>query len=378
MSSIEVKVPDIGDFTDVPVIEVLVKAGDTVKLDDSLVTLESDKATMDVPAPAAGTIKSVAVKVGDKVSEGALVLVIEAAGAASSPQPSTAGGNASTAPTADRRPPASATAQAAASSSKAPSQPTAPSASPASTRGVAVKVPDIGDFTDIPVIEVFVKAGDTVKVDDALVTLESDKATMDVPAPVAGVVKSVAVKVGDKVSQGALVGVIEAAGAAPSPQPAPAGAKGSTAPAASPPTADHRPSPSAPAPDSTAPNLAAEPAAEPVDNQAFRIAHASPSVRLIARELGVDLARVTGTGPKTRILIEDVRAFVKHAMSGAAAAPGSGASASGGGLHLIPWPKVDFAKFGPIESKPLSRIKKLSGANLARNWVMIPHVTQFD
>jgi len=363
MSTIDVKVPDIGDFTDVPVIEVLVKPGDSVKVDDSLVTLESDKATMDVPAPAAGTVKSVAVKVGDKVSEGALVLVIDAAGGAAA-----APAKAAAAPVPAKSAPQPTT------SAPSPGAPRPPTAAPQGA--VDVKVPDIGDFTDVPVIEVFVKAGDTVKVDDALVTLESDKATMDVPAPLAGVVKSVAVKVGDKLSEGSLVAVVEAAAGAPAMPAAPA-----------------RPAPAA----TEAPQAAASPAAAPVANRpspeetgargapvdevAFRVAHASPSVRLIARELGVDLGKVAGTGPKSRILIEDVRAFVKKVMSGAAApavAGAAGAISGGGELNLIPWPKVDFAKFGAVETKPLSRIKKLSGANLARNWVMIPHVTQFD
>ena len=218
-----------------------------------------------------------------------------------------------------------------------------------------VRVPDIGDFTDVPVIEVLVKAGDTVKVDDSLVTLESDKATMDVPSTVAGTVRSVAVKVGDKVSEGAVVVVIESA--APSPPPSPASGRGSEPPPA-----------------------AAAPASAPVDEKAFRVAHASPSVRMIARELGVDLSKVTGSGPKSRILVEDVRAYVKKVLTGqvAPAAAAGGAISGGGELNLIPWPKVDFAKFGPVEAKPLSRIRKLSGANLARNWVMIPHVTQFD
>ena len=363
MSTIDVKVPDIGDFTDVPVIEVLVKPGDTVKVDDSLVTLESDKATMDVPSPAAGTVKSIAVKVGDKVSEGALVVVIDAASAAAAPA------KAAAAPA----PAASKPAPPAAAPSPIADRPS-PAATAARSAAVDVKVPDIGDFTDVPVIEVLVKAGDTVKVDDALVTLESDKATMDVPSPVAGVVKSVAAKVGDKLSEGSLVAVIEAAGAA-----ATTAAPAKAAPAAATPAPPA--APSAP----TAPKAAPAPApaaAAPVDEQAFKVAHASPSVRMIARELGVDLAKVTGTGPKSRILVEDVRAYVKKILTGAAALPsaaGAGGAISGGGeLNLIPWPKVDFAKFGPVEAKPLSRIKKLSGANLARNWVMIPHVTQFD
>ena len=363
MSTIDVKVPDIGDFTDVPVIEVLVKPGDSVKVDDSLVTLESDKATMDVPAPAAGTVKSVAVKVGDKVSEGALVLVIDAAGGAAA-----APAKAAAAPVPAKSAPQPTT------SAPSPGAPRPPTAAPQGA--VDVKVPDIGDFTDVPVIEVFVKAGDTVKVDDALVTLESDKATMDVPAPLAGVVKSVAVKVGDKLSEGSLVAVVEAAAGAPAmpaapAKPAPAATEAPQA-AASPAAA---PVANRPSPEETGARDA------PVDEVAFRVAHASPSVRLIARELGVDLGKVAGTGPKSRILIEDVRAFVKKVMSGAAApavAGAAGAISGGGELNLIPWPKVDFAKFGAVETKPLSRIKKLSGANLARNWVMIPHVTQFD
>jgi pyruvate dehydrogenase E2 component (dihydrolipoamide acetyltransferase) len=261
---------------------------------------------------------------------------------------------------------------------------------------IDVKVPDIGDFKDIPVIEVFVKAGDTVAAEDSLVALESDKATMDVPSPAAGVIKEMKVKVGDKVSEGTLVLTLEqsaeapapqpalakapspqpTAGTAPSPQPSPAGGIGSTpsAPAPAP----------APAPATTPPAAAATStlpagAAAPVDNEAFKAAHASPSVRKFARELGVDISKVKGTGPNGRILHEDVQGFVKQVMSGAATAGGSAGQVSGGGvLNLLPWPTVDFAKYGAIETKPLSRIKKISGANLARNWVMIPHVTQFD
>ena len=222
MSTIEVKVPDIGDFTDVPVIEVLVKAGDKVKVDDSLVTLESDKATMDVPSTVAGTVASVAVKVGDKVSEGAVVVVVETAGA----------GTAAAAPS-PRPSPASGSRSPAAANPVGPASAAQPSPQSAAAGGaVEVKVPDIGDFADVPVIEVFVKPGDVVKVDDALVTLESDKATMDVPSTVAGTVRSVLVKVGDKVAEGSPVVVIDAAGAVPSHQPAPASGRGSEAPSA--------------------------------------------------------------------------------------------------------------------------------------------------
>jgi len=235
---------------------------------------------------------------------------------------------------------------------------------------IDVKVPDIGDFKDIPVIEIFVKAGDPVKAEDSLVSLESDKATMDVPAPAAGVVREVRLKLGDKVSEGTLILTLDTAATADAkPAAAPAPAPTAPPPAAAPVTAP------APAAVPAAASAPAMPAAA-IDDDAFKGAHASPSVRKFARELGVDLAQVKGTGPSARILQEDVQNFVKAAMSGGAAA-GGGVS-GGGSLNLLPWPTVDFAKFGPVEAKPLSRIKKISGANLARNWVMIPHVTQFD
>ncbi len=250
---------------------------------------------------------------------------------------------------------------------------------------IEVKVPDIGDFKDIPVIEVFVKPGDTVKAEDSLVSLESDKATMDVPAPAAGVVKELKLKLGDKVSEGTSILTLETAatdGAKPA-APASAAAPAPTpAAAAAPPPAAAAPAAAAPAP--TAPVAAPAPSsapAAPIDDQAFKGAHASPSVRKFARELGVDLAKLKGTGPNGRIQQEDVQNFVKQALTGGApgAAGSVGGGISGGGqLNLLPWPSVDFAKFGAIEAKPLSRIKKISGANLARNWVMIPHVTQFD
>jgi len=245
---------------------------------------------------------------------------------------------------------------------------------------IDVKVPDIGDFKDIPVIEVFVKAGDAVKAEDSLVSLESDKATMDVPAPAAGVVREVRLKLGDKVSEGSLILTLDTAAAAetkpataaaaPAPSaPAPAAAAAPAAPVAAPAPAAAPAAVSAPAP--------ATPAAA-IDDDAFKGAHASPSVRKFARELGVDLAQVKGTGPNARIQQEDVQNFVKAAISGGASAAAGAGISGGGSLNLLPWPTVDFAKFGPVEAKPLSRIKKISGANLARNWVMIPHVTQFD
>ena len=354
MSTIEVKVPDIGDFTDVPVIEVFVKPGDAVKAEDSLVTLESDKATMDVPSPSAGTVKDLRIKVGDKVSEGSVLLTLDSDGAAAKPAT-----------------PAPAKAAPAAAAPAKSETAAAPPVAPAQTgaKSIEVKVPDIGDFKDVPVIEVFVKAGDAVKAEDPLITLESDKATMDVPAPSAGTIKDLKVKVGDKVSEGSVILTLQSAGApgaaAPAApkraEPAPAA---TAAPALSPPAG--RPEP-----------VAAQPAApaQRVDSEAFKKAHASPSVRAFARELGVDLSKVKGSGPKERILQQDVQAYVKQAMTagGPAAAPAGGAA-----LGLLPWPQIDFAKFGPVETKPLSRIKKISGANLHRNWVMIPHVTNCE
>jgi pyruvate dehydrogenase E2 component (dihydrolipoamide acetyltransferase) len=321
---IEVKVPDIGNFSDVPVIEVLVKPGDAIKAEDALITLESDKATMDVPSPAAGTVKEIKVKIGDKVSEGSLVLLLDSAAA----------GAAAPAMLSVSPPPAA-----------------------ASSHGgvVEVRVPDIGDFKNVPIIEVLVKPGDAIKAEQPLITLESDKATMDVPAPLGGVVGEIKVQVGEKVSEGTIILTLSTGAASAAAAPA------ATAPAA----------PTAAAP------VAATPAAG-IDETAFKLAYAGPGVRKLARQLGVDLGKVKGSGNKGRITKEDVQSFAKG--GGAAAAPGTSAAAGAGvgGLELLPWPKVDFAKFGPVEAKPLSRIKKISGANLHRNWVMIPHVTNND
>jgi len=237
---------------------------------------------------------------------------------------------------------------------------------------IEVKVPDIGDFKNIPIIEVLVRPGDVIQPEDPLVTLESDKATMEVPAPAAGVVKELKVKVGDKVSEGTLVLLLDAAAASPRPDEAPASAK--SGPAAS----------NAPAPDPTPARVEVAPPpvagarppvpAAPADEAAFSAAHASPVVRRFARELGVDLVKVRGSGPKGRVLKEDVQTYVKQAL----VAPPPAAGGGGAGLNLLPWPQVDFTRFGTVETVALSRIKKLSGANLARNWVMIPHVTQHD
>ena len=360
MSTIEVKVPDIGDFKDVPVIEVFVKPGDAVKAEDSLVTLESDKATMDVPSPAGGSVRDLKVKVGDKVSEGSVLLTLDSDGqGASKPAAAPAPGQ---------------TAQAAPAPAPRRSEPTAapPAGAPAAgaAKLIEVKVPDIGDFKGVPIIELFVKPGDAVKAEDPLVTLESDKATMDVPSPSGGTVKDLKIKVGDKVSEGDLILTLETSGAAAPAASASAGAPRGEA---------VRPDAAAPPPARAEPLEArggmAPAAAAQIDGEAFKKAHASPSVRVFARELGVDLSKVKGTGPKDRILQQDVQNYVKQAMTGSAAA---GAPAAGAALGLLAWPQIDFAKFGPVEAKPLSRIKKISGANLHRNWVMIPHVTNCE
>ena len=348
---IDIKVPDIGDFSEVPVIEVFVKPGDVIKVDDALVTLESDKATMDVPASAAGVVKEVLVKLGDKIGEGTVVVRVEASDATSAaPQPP------------------SATAAPAPAASAAESAPQA--AAPAGGGVVDVKVPDIGDFSEVPVIEVFVKPGDVVNVDDALVTLESDKATMDVPSSAAGTVKEVLVKLGDKVGEGSVIVRLESGAATasvPTPAPAPAAA----------------PAASAPAPSAAAAVVAAPASIAVASLPGIPLGsavHASPTIRAYARELGVDLTQVKPTGPKNRILREDITGFVKGAMSTGVVPGKTTAVSSGGGagLDLLPWPKVDFAKFGPIDVQPLSRIKKISGQNLSRNWVMIPAVTYHE
>jgi len=242
-----------------------------------------------------------------------------------------------------------------------------------------VLVPDIGDFKDVPVIEVLVKAGDAIKAEDSLVTLESDKATMEVPAPFAGVVKELRIKVGDKVSQGMPILTVETNEGAAGPAKPPAAAPATSSPAAPVNSASAQAAPShasaaaAVATPAPAPAPASPPSLAPVDEAAFAHAHASPSVRRFARELGVELGKVKGSGPKSRILKEDVQAFVKSALAQPAGAPAGGA-----GLTVLAMPVIDFSKFGPIETKPRSRIKKISGANLHRNWVSIPHVTQND
>jgi len=317
-STIEVRVPDIGDFKDVPVIEVLVKAGDRVKKNDSLITLESEKASMEVPAEADGVVQDVRVKVGDKVSQGSPILVL---------------------------------ASPAAEAIKAASSPANAAAAvvPTSAQSIDVRVPDIGDFKDVPVIEVFVKPGDRVKRNDSLITLESEKASMEVPAEADGVVQDVKVKVGDKVSQGTSILVLRPDSDAAAPKV--------TAPST--------------APTETAPPAGPQPQAQPPAPAGDATVHAGPAVRRFARELGVELRGLRGSGPNGRVTREDVQGFVKTALQ-----RGGGAGVAPAGLP--PWPKLDFAQYGDVERQPLSRIKKLSGPNLHRNWVGIPHITNYD
>ncbi len=359
MASIEVKVPDIGDFDEVAVIELLVKPGDSVKAEQSLITVESDKASMEIPSSHAGVVKELKVQLGDKVKQGSVVVVLEADGVAAAVAPAPAPSAApSPAPVA------------------APAPAPTPAVAPAASGPVEVRVPDIGDFKDVAVIEVFVKPGDTVKIEQSLITVESDKASMEIPSSAAGVIRELKVKVGDKVNIGDLLAVLEGSAAA-TPAAAPATAAPAPAPAATAPAvaaaAPVAATSSAPAP------AAHNPTAAPLG-----LPHASPSVRKFARELGVPLAEVKGSGPKGRITLDDVQGFTKAVMAGAVqtqaqAAKAPAVVAGGGvGLDLLPWPKVDFAKFGPIERKELSRIKKISGANLTRNAIVIPAVTNHD
>lgn len=331
-ASKDVNVPDIGG-DEVEVTEILVKVGDKVEAEQSLIVVEGDKASMEVPAPFAGTVKEIKISTGDKVSTGSHIMVFEAEGAA---------------PAADVKPEVKEEAA------------TAPA--PAAAAGAKeVSVPDIGG-DEVEVTEVLVKVGDKVEAEQSLIVVEGDKASMEVPAPFAGTVKELKVATGDKVSTGSLIMVFEVEGAAPA--AAPAAAKQD-----------------APAPAEKAEAKAAAPAAakaeskgEFAENDAY--VHATPVIRRLAREFGVNLAKVKGTGRKGRILKEDVQSYVKEAVKRAEAAP---AAASGGGLPgMLPWPKVDFSKFGEIEEVELGRIQKISGANLSRNWVMIPHVTHFD
>ena len=326
----DVHVPDIGD-DEVDVTEIMVAVGDMVEADQSIIAVEGDKASMEVPAPFAGRVVEIKVAAGAKVSTGSLVMVFEVAGAA----PAVAA---------------------------APAQAAAPAAAPVAAGAKDVNVPDIGG-DEVEVTEIMVAVGDKVEADQSLIAVEGDKASMEVPAPFAGVVKEIKVKAGDKVSTGSLIMVFEVAGAAPVAAPVAQAA----APVAAAPVA------AAPAP---APVAQAAASSDFVANDAY--VHASPAVRRLAREFGVNLAKVKASGRKGRIVKEDVQAYVKDAIKRAESAPASAGVAGGNGLGVLPWPKVDFSKFGDVEEVELTRIQKISGPNLHRNWVMIPHVTQFD
>ena len=351
MALVDIKVPDIGDFDQVTVIELLVKPGDTVKAEQSLITVESDKASMEIPASHAGVVQAVLVKLGDKVKQGSVIVTVEAVGAAGAAP--TAQAPALAAP-ANAAPPATPSTQAPA----------------AASREIEVRVPNIGDFKDVAVIEVLAKVGDTIGLEQSLITVESDKASMEIPCSAAGVLKQLKVKLGDKVNIGDVIAVIEGAAAGPA-APAPAVQAATPAPVAA-------PAALAPSVSATVTAAAHQPGAAPT----VGLPHASPSVRKFARELGVPIEEVPGSGPKGRITAEDIQKFTHSVMSGAtqtkAQAAQAQAAASGAGLDLLPWPKVDFAKFGPIERKEMSRIKKISGANLTRNAIMIPAVTNHD
>lgn len=330
VSVVEIFVPDIGG-DEVNVTDILVNVGDNVAVEQSIINVEGDKASMEVPAPQAGVVKEILIKAGDKVKTGSLIMKFEVAGASSVAQPQVA--------------------------SSAP-------ASVATTSAVQdVNVPDIGG-DEVNVTEIMVKVGDTVAEEQSLITVEGDKASMEVPAPFAGVVKEIIVKAGDKVKTGSLIMKFEVVGAAPAP-------KGEAASQSS-------PTPQVAAPVSSATQ---SPASQENVTASATFAYATPVVRRLAREFGVNLDKVKGTGRKGRILKEDVQAYVKaaiKAVESGTVAPAAATGASGAGLGLLPWPKVDFSKFGETEEVELGRIQKISGANLHRNWVMIPHVTQWD
>ncbi|WP_426201667.1 dihydrolipoyllysine-residue acetyltransferase [Pseudomonas sp. TWP3-1] len=338
----QVHVPDIGSAGKAQIIEIQVKVGDTVAADQSLITLESDKASMEIPSPAAGVIKAISVKLNDEVGTGDLILDLEVAGAAA--------------------PAAAAPAQAAApAAAAAPAQAAAPAA-PVADSVQDIHVPDIGSAGKAKIIEVLVKAGDSVTADQSLITLESDKASMEIPSPAAGVVESISVKLDDEVGTGDLILKLKVKGAAPAAAPAPAAA-----------------APSAPAPAAAAPAAAAPAASAAVAAPAKPGAkvHAGPAVRQLAREFGVELNAVGASGPHGRILKEDVQAYVKAMMQKAKEAPAAAAGATGG-AGIPPIPVVDFSRFGEIEEVPMTRLMQIGASSLHRSWLNIPHVTQFD
>ena len=370
MSTIEVKVPDIGDFKDIPVIEVLVKPGDSVKAEDSLVTLESDKATMDVPSPSAGTVKELKVKVGDKVSEGTLILTLDSAAGASEAVAKPASPTAS-APPPQTSPTAAAERAPRGEKGLADTPGEGPTPTPPEGKSVEVRVPDIGDFSDVPVIEIFVKPGDVVKVDDPLVTLESDKATMDVPSPVAGAVQGVRVSVGDRVSEGSVIATVASAGApapAPSPQPCSRkrerelGSVGALTPTCFGRRERERASSTSNLPSPRKGSRAGGVGGEGSGSVQSRTCVAiGAQVRTRARRRLVEGQGHRSERPhpaRGRARLRETG--TRSTFTGRCTRPG-GAIAGGGTLNLLPWPKVDFAKFGPVETKPLSRIKKISG-----------------
>lgn len=336
--AIEINVPDIG-ADEVEVTEILVKVGDTVTEEQSLITVEGDKASMEVPSPQAGTIKEIKVKVGDKVETGSLIMIFDAAGAESAP------------------------AQAEPAKAEA-AKPAAEASAPTATSTKTVEVPDIGG-DEVEVTEVLVKVGDTVDAEQSLITVEGDKASMEVPAPFAGTIKEITIKVGDKVNTGSPIMVFEVAGSSAT----------ASAPAAKAESAEPAKTESVPVEKPAAASENAKSGSEFAENDDY--AHATPVVRRLAREFGVNLAKVKGTGRKGRIMREDVQSYVKDLIKRIESGAISG-SAGGSLPGLLPWPKVDFSKFGTIEEVELGRIQKISGANLHRNWVMIPHVTQFD
>ena len=358
MANIDLRVPDIGNSDAVDVIEINVKVGDVVSIDDTLMTLESDKASMDVPAESAGKIVELLVKVGDQVSTGDVIARIEAVDMAEAE--------------AEEKAPAVETPKAAPKAET----PKVEVAQVASQSGeiAEIRIPAVGNSDELDVIDIPVKVGDSVKVDDTLATLESDKASMDVPADKAGVMTEIASKIGDKVKEGDLVVKIQSVGTETASTPAPK-AEAVKAPETVVVTSSSELTLKAPHPGQQLP-VAVDTNAATLD---FSGAHASPSVRAFARELGANLNEVKGSGRNQRILREDVLQYVKGVLSGVTAVAGQKVvSTNGGGLDLLPWPKVDFSKFGEVEERDLSRIQKISGANLARNWAMIPHVAQFD
>nr|WP_315445331.1 dihydrolipoyllysine-residue acetyltransferase [uncultured Pseudomonas sp.] len=340
----QVHVPDIGSSGKAQIIEIQVKVGDKVEADQSLITLESDKASMEIPSPAAGVVKAISVKLNDEVGTGDLILDLEVAGAAA--------------------PAAAAPAQAAAPAAAAAPAPAAAPAAPVADSVQDIHVPDIGSAGKAKIIEVLVKAGDTVEADQSLITLESDKASMEIPSPAAGVVESVSIKLDDEVGTGDLILKLKVKGAAPAAAPAPAAAAAPSAPA-----------PAAAAPAAAAPAPAAAPAAAPAKPGAK--VHAGPAVRQLAREFGVELNAVGASGPHGRILKEDVQTYVKAMMQKAKEAPAAAAGATGG-AGIPPIPVVDFSRFGEIEEVPMTRLMQIGASSLHRSWLNIPHVTQFD